>query len=106
MRLYSLTGAAAVKDGVTVYEPTPDGGFDLPGEVAEFLRSSAVAGVKQWETDIERQYRLVTEEMERRKDPATLLSAVEQIVAAAQVVNAPKAAPPPAAKPAAKPAVK
>jgi hypothetical protein len=50
-----------------------------------------------WETDVERQQRLIGEELERRKDPATLLSAVEQLVKAAQETQS---APEPAKAPA------
>jgi hypothetical protein len=89
MRLYSRTGATALDDsrhGRIEADPG-HGGFDLPEELAEELR-----GFPAWETDVERQQRLVLEEMERRKDPATLLDAVQQLVQAAQTVNAAKQA--------------
>ncbi|MGW2371667.1 hypothetical protein [Kitasatospora sp. NPDC001683] len=87
MRLYSRTGATALDDprhGRIEADPS-HGGFDLPEELAEELR-----GFPAWETDVERQQRLVIEEIERRKDPATLLDAVQQLVQAAQTVNAVK----------------
>jgi hypothetical protein len=84
MRLYSRTGAASVEHQGHTYEPGEDGGYDFPEAVGRDLHSFHVAGKPMWETDIERQNRLMNEELERRKDPATLLEAVEQIVAAAK----------------------
>ncbi|MFE2407118.1 hypothetical protein ACFXDE_02105 [Kitasatospora sp. NPDC059408] len=87
MRLYSRTGATALDHphhGRIEADPG-HGGFDLPEELAEELRSFPA-----WETDVERQQRLVAEEIERRKDPATLLDAVQQLVQAAQAANAAK----------------
>lgn len=84
MRLYSRTDVASVTHGGERHTPADDGGFDLPPDVTDLLHSSAVRGEKQWETSIERQRRQVAEEMERRKDPATLLAAVEQIMALAE----------------------
>lgn len=102
MRLYSRTDATAIDDPVHGHiEPSPDGGFDLPDELGARLVGFAVAGVRQWETDIERQHRLIAEELDRRKDPATLLDAVQQLVAAAQA-TAPAATPRAAKAPAAK----
>jgi hypothetical protein len=91
MRLYSRTDVASVTHGGTRYTPADDGGFDLPPDVTDLLHSSAVGGQKQWETSIERQRRQVAEEMERRKDPATLLAAVEQIMALAEQGAKPQA---------------
>lgn len=86
MRLYSRTGATAITDPATgtVYEPGPDGGFDLPEEFAAAQHRFHVKGQPLWETDIEMRQRLAQEELERRKDPVTLLSAVEQIIKLAQ----------------------
>jgi hypothetical protein len=100
MRLYSRTDAASVSDGGKTYKAAKDGSFDLPDELAARLHGFATAGKPQWETDVERQNRLIAEEIERRKDPATLLDAVQQIVKAAQSVA------PPEAEPAKAPAVK
>jgi hypothetical protein len=98
MRLYTRTGATALDDPeFGHFEASEDGGFDLPEELSERLHGFHLGGRPAWETDIERQRRLMTEEMERRKDPATLLSAVEQIMRAAQATQAP-AEPAPAAK--------
>ena len=98
MRLYTRTGAVALTDPETgrIYEASPDGGFDFPDDLSDRLHRFAVRGMPMWETDIERQRRLIGEELERRKDPATLLSAVEQILNAAKVaqaVSAPASAP-------------
>lgn len=100
MRLYSRIGATAVADGGEHYEAGEDGGFDFPDEVGARLHSFAAAGVPMWEDGIEQQQRILTEELERRKDPATLLDAVEQIRKAAQaVIPAPVVMPPPPAVP-------
>lgn len=90
MRLYTRTGAIALTDPETgrIYEASPDGGFDFPDDLSDSLHRFAVRGRPMWETDIERQRRLIGEEQERRKDPATLLSAVEQILNAAKVAQA------------------
>lgn len=83
MRLYSRVGATGVDDAGQSYEPGPDGGFDFPELLAEQLHGTYAAREPLWENNIERQQRLMGEELERRKDPATLLAAVEQLVAAA-----------------------
>lgn len=90
MRLYSRTGAIALDDETGQhYEADEQGGFDFPNELSDKLHGFCVAGKPMWETDIERQERLLTDELERRKDPATLLQAVEQLVKAAQATQAP-----------------
>jgi hypothetical protein len=87
MRLYSRTGATAVDTPEGHFDAGEDGAFDLPETVARQMHSFHVNGEPLWETDIERQHRLIAEEMERRKDPATLLDAVQQLVQAAQAVS-------------------
>ena len=102
MLLYSLTGATAVAaDDGKQYEPEPgdDGAFSFPGPLAAEMLAAHLGGKPQWETEIQRRQRLITEEAERRKDPATLLAVVEQLVAQA-AAQAP-AKPAQAAKPAA-----
>ena len=109
MRLYSLIGATAVTDPASAkqYEPGDDGGFDLPDPLATAQLAFHSAGKPMWETGPQRRERLLGEELERRKDPATLLDAVNQLVAAAQATRAPEpAAKAQAAKPAAKAAAK
>lgn len=96
MRLYSRIGAASVSHGGNLYGPAEDGGFDLPEDAVALLHGSGVRGAPQWETHVERQHRLIGEELERRKDPATLLDAVQQLVQAASRVAPP---PVPASEP-------
>jgi hypothetical protein len=85
MRLYSRTGATAVDDGGKHYTPADDaGGFDFPEDVGARLHSFHADGKPLWEDSIERQNRLMSEEAARRADPATLLAAVEKLVAAAK----------------------
>lgn len=85
MRLYPRNGATpSVTDGGTRYEPGPDGGFDFPEDVGLRLHAFHVAKQPLWETDVERQHRLIAEEIDRRKDPATLLGVVEQLLAQAE----------------------
>lgn len=85
MRLYSRTGATALDHPVHGhFEPGPDGGFDFPNPLSDELHSFAVGGQRLWETEIERQHRLISEERARRQDPESLLSAVEQLMKAAQ----------------------
>jgi hypothetical protein len=89
MRLYTRTGAVALDDPeYGTFHADENGGFDFPDEVSDRLHSFHHRGEPMWETDTERQRRQVVEEMERRKDPATLLSAVEQLVRAAQATAA------------------
>ncbi|MBP5926693.1 hypothetical protein F3K32_42565 [Streptomyces sp. LBUM 1483] len=89
MRLYSRTGVTALDDPeFGTFTANADGGFDFPDEVSDRVHGFHLHGQPMWETDIERQRRLVTEEIESRKDPATLLSAVEQLVRAAQATAA------------------
>lgn len=110
MRLYTRTGATALDDPEYGHFDADDqGAFDFPDEVSDRLRRFHVEGRPAWEDDIERQNRLISEELERRKDPATLLEAVEQIMLAAQsaTAQAPEDKPPakrPAKRAAAKPA--
>jgi len=88
MRLYTRTGATALDDPeYGHFDADEQGGFDVPEEFGERLRRFHAGKQPLWETDIERQNRLMQEELDRRQDPATLLSAVEQLVAAARSVS-------------------
>lgn len=98
MRLYSRDGATAVSHGGVTYTAGDDGGFDFPEPVGQYLHAFHAGKRPLWETDIERQYREAAEETELRKDPATLLDAVNQLVAAAKA-TAPPAQPAPAKTP-------
>lgn len=95
MRLYTRTGATALDDPETGqhYEADEQGGFNFPNELSGKLHGFCVGGKPLWETDVERQNRLIDEELERRKDPATLLDAVEQLVAAAKATATPEPEP-------------
>jgi hypothetical protein len=97
MRLYTRTGATALTDPETgiCYEADSQGGFNLPDDLSDKLHRFALRGQPMWENDIERQRRLMAEEMERRRDPATLMDAVQQLVNAAQSVSVPAEIPAP-----------
>lgn len=98
MRLYSLMGTVALDDPEHgTFNADETGAFDFPEEVADRLHAFHFRGKPMWETEIERQQRLIGEELERRKDPATLLSAVEQLVKAASAAGSTEftLAPPP-----------
>jgi hypothetical protein len=89
MRLYSCTGVTALDDPEHgTFQADGAGAFDFPDDVSDRLHSVHLRGKPMWETDVERQHRLINEELERRKDPATLLSAVEQLVKAASATAA------------------
>jgi len=97
VRLYSRTGATSVVHEGVAYHPAEDGGFDFPEHVGHELHGFHAGKSPLWETGPERQNRQIAEELERRKDPVTLLDAVNQLVAAAQATAA---VPQPAATPA------
>lgn len=83
MKIYSLNGTTGISDeDHGTFEPDQDGGFDVPAGLGERLVNTHFAGLKVWETEGERSTRLVNEEEARRRDPATLLAAVETLVAA------------------------
>jgi hypothetical protein len=80
MRLYTLTGATAVDDPTYgKFTANPDGSFDFPNGLSEQLHSFAVNGKKMWESDAERELRVVGEELDRMRDPATLLAAIKEM---------------------------
>jgi hypothetical protein len=83
MKIYSLFGTTSlVHDEHGEFEPDEDGGFELPHEFGVELHKVHLNGQKAWETDAERSLRIAAEEDAHRKDPATLLAAVESLVAA------------------------
>lgn len=84
MRLYSLAEATGVDHDGVHYGPQDDGGFDFPGPLAGKLHASHVAGQPQWETAIERQQRMIREELVRRQSPEALYEAVSKLVMAAE----------------------
>lgn len=87
MRLYSRTGASFTQHEGVRYEAAPDGGFGFPDHVSDVLHRFAVNGERMWESDIERQRRVLGEEMDRRRDPASLYEAVAKLVQAADAVQ-------------------
>ncbi|NUP47547.1 MAG: hypothetical protein HOW97_09590 [Catenulispora sp.] len=97
MRLYTRTGASALDHPeYGHFDADENGGFDFPDPLSDELHRFHAGGRPMWETDVERQNRLLAEEMERRRDPATLMDAVQQLVNAARTVSEPASAKPPA----------
>lgn len=97
MRLYSRTGQTVLNDPEydKPFEVDANGGFEFPEDLGERVHSFHLGGKPAWETEVERQRRLAQEELDRRRDPATLMNAVQQLVdAAASVAPAAKAEPP------------
>jgi hypothetical protein len=88
MRLYPRRpDTGIVQHGGVTYGPADDGGFDFPDPVSDQLHSFAVKGERLWETGIERQRRILGEELDRRRDPASLYEAVAKLVQAAETVT-------------------
>ena len=88
MRLYSLVGADShvTADGAR-HTPDKAGGFDFPEEVADQIGGFAVKGKRLWETEGERVERLHGLEMARRRDPASMLTAMEENAALTRKVT-------------------
>lgn len=79
-RLFSLVNAGAVDDPeYGHFEPGPDhGGFDMPDELSDRLHSfHHRKGRQLWETEEQRAERTHGLEMARRRDPASMLAAME-----------------------------
>lgn len=84
MRLYTLTGTTQVKDPVTgtVYEAGADGAFnDLPEDLGIYLHSFHANGKPAWEDDAERARRVQSEQLDKMRDPATLLAELQKMSA-------------------------
>lgn len=81
MKLYTRRDASSVIVGDDTYPVGDDGTVEVPEDLGRRLRDTHVGGVKAWEDETERHARLLAEESERRKDPATLLAAVEALAA-------------------------
>lgn len=120
MRLYSQVGADShvTPDG-TRYTPDDVGGFDFSDEVSDLIGGFAVKGRRLWETETERADRMHGMEMARRRDPSSLLAAMEDnaaltrkvtelmtMLAQAQLAQAPAAAEVPAVPAETEPEVK
>jgi predicted trehalose synthase len=94
MRIYTLTGATSVDDPqYGRFNADANGAFDgLPDEMAKRLHSFHLNGKAAWETDAEREQRIVSEELDRMRDPATLLAAIKEMGAGNNAVMAALAA--------------
>lgn len=80
MRLYTRNTAASVSDETHgSFDVDENGAIEVPEELGQRLHATHVAGQPQWETEAERHQRLTHEELERRRDPETLLQAVEHL---------------------------
>lgn len=94
MRLYTLTGATQVDDPqYGRFTVNDSGAFDgLPEALANRLHSFHLNGKPAWEDDAERERRIVAEELDRMRDPATLLAAIKEQGASHDAVMAALAA--------------
>ena len=80
MRLYTLTGETQVADPEHgTFTAAADGAFEFPAGLAAKMHSFHKDGKPAWEDDAEREARLVAEELERFRDPATLLAEVRKM---------------------------
>lgn len=78
MRLYTTAGATQVDDPeFGTFKPDVDGAFDgLPDAMYAKLH-----GRPGWENDAERVARLTAEQMEKLRDPATMLAELQKMTA-------------------------
>ncbi len=83
MKLYpTIDGVSGISvAGYDTFQPLADGSFDVPDEVGDELLTFHVGGVKLYENEPERAARLEAEELERRRDPASLYDTVQSLVA-------------------------
>lgn len=81
MRLYTLTGTTQVKDNSTgvVHVADADGAFELPEDFGNSLHSFHVGGKRAWEDEGERAKRIADEQLEKMRDPATLLAEIQRM---------------------------
>lgn len=94
MRLYSRADATAIDDPEYGHiDAESDGTFKVPDDMADRLLRFHHRGEPLWENETQRSKRLKTEDLDRRRDPAALLDAVQQILMAAQIAQAAQAAP-------------
>ncbi len=84
MRLHSRTGCAALVHNGQRYVPGDDGAFELPDHVAREVHSFHVSKVPLWETDVERQQRMIREETDRRRDPSAQYEILDRIMKASE----------------------
>ena len=81
MILYTLIGHSFISDPEFGDFELEDGQVEVPEELGRRLHSTHIEGKPVWETSGERHERLVREEDARRRDPASLLAAVEALTA-------------------------
>lgn len=79
MRLYTRTGATQVSANGKVFTADENGAFEFPQDVGAEVRAFHVGGKPAWEDEAERGARLAAEQMERLRDPATLLAEVQKM---------------------------
>jgi hypothetical protein len=95
VKLYSTLGFSSItgEDGEPLAVELSDSSVTVSEDYGRLLHGRFVGGVRAWEDEPERHARLVAEADAHRRDPATLLAAVEALQAAALAVPAPVAAP-------------
>jgi len=77
MRLYSKTGATRIDGPSGSFTPGANGAFDgLPDAVYADLH-----GRPDWEDEAERTARLAAEQLEKLRDPATMLAELQKMTA-------------------------
>lgn len=81
MRLYTRTGATQVSAGGNVFTADENGVFEFPQDVGVEVHAFHVAGKPAWEDDAERAARLVAEQLEKVRDPATTLAELQKMTA-------------------------
>lgn len=92
MRLYTRLGATIVRHPeFGEYVVDADGAVDVPEALGRRMHATHFDGRLAWEDDAERAARLAADEDARRKDPATLLAAVEALTATVATQPAVKA---------------
>jgi hypothetical protein len=104
MRLYTRTGATALDDpDHGHFDASEEGGFDFPEELSDRLHRFHVNGSPLWESEAEKQQRLIAEERKRSEDPGVMLDLMRRLVDASEA-KAVAEKPAPKRTPRAKPA--
>jgi len=78
MQLFSRADATEVGTPDGTITPEEDGSFLVPQDVADILLRSHLNGEPQWETAGQRNDRLASEELDRRKSPEALYDLLAQ----------------------------
>lgn len=81
MRLYTRTGATQVSAAGQVFTVDGNGAFEFPQELGAQMHSFHMDGKPAWEDDAERAARLAAEQMEKLRDPATMLAELQKMTA-------------------------